>query len=160
MPQNPVLVYSTEDGTPSYMHTVDASEAIRLGDYTPTAPGEVPPEARASAMSRFKTGQAVTHPELQTDEEKQAARQKANEEAELLAGLPPGTPIVVQAPSDRPAQREARQAAQRAQVSSAHTAVAGAQPAPTPATTSSGGGPAPAEHHEAEPGGTTRPRRP
>lgn len=113
MPQNPVLVYSKEDGSPSYMHTVDAAEAVRLGDYTPLPPGGEPPEpeARASAMSRFKTGQALTHPELQTDEEKAAARQKANEEAAVFAGLPPGTPIVVQAPSERPASHAARQAA-------------------------------------------------
>ena len=52
MPQNPVLVYSKEDGTPAYMHTVDAAEAVRLGDYTPVPPGEPPdPEARASAMT-------------------------------------------------------------------------------------------------------------
>ena len=34
MPQNPVLVYEKESGTPTYMHTVDAAEAVRLGDYT------------------------------------------------------------------------------------------------------------------------------
>ena len=119
MPQNPVLVYAKEDGTPSYMHTVDAAEAVRLGDYTPVPPGEPPdPEARASAMSRFKTGQGVTHPELQTDEEKAATREKANEEAAVFAGLPPGTPVVVQAPSYRPASRAAQQAAQRPPASS------------------------------------------
>jgi hypothetical protein len=116
MPQNPVLVYEKESGTATYMHTVDAAEAVRLGDYTPAPPGGEQPdaEARASAMSRFKTGQGVTHPELQTEEEKAEARQKANEEAALLAGLPPGTPIVVQAPAERPAAQAARTAAQRA----------------------------------------------
>ena len=119
MPQNPVLVFEKETGQPSYMHTVDAAEAVRLGDYTPTPPGEPPdPEARASAMSRFKTGQAATHPELQTDEEKAAAREKANEEAAVFAGLPPGTPIVVQAPSERPASRAAQQVASRTPTSS------------------------------------------
>ena len=111
MPQNPVLVFEKETGTPAYMHTVDAAEAVRLGDYTPVPPGEPPdPEVRASAMSRFKTGQAGTHPELQTEEEKTEARRKANEEAAVFAGLPPGTPIVVQAPSERPASQAARQA--------------------------------------------------
>jgi hypothetical protein len=114
MPQNPIMVYEKESGTPAYMHTVDAAEAVRLGDYTPVPPGEEPaPEERASAMSRFKTGLGMTHPELQTEEEKQETRRKANEEAELLAGLPPGTPIVVQAPSERPASRAAREAASR-----------------------------------------------
>ena len=122
MPQNPILVYSKEDGTPAYMHTVDAAEAVKFGDYTPTPPGEPPdPEARASAMSRFKTGQATTHPELQTDEEKAEARRKANEEAAVFAGLPPGTPVVVQAPSDRPASRAAQQVAQRQPASSSAT---------------------------------------
>ena len=50
MPQNPVLVYSKEDGTAAYMHTVDAAEAVKYGDYTPVPPGEVTPEVRASAM--------------------------------------------------------------------------------------------------------------
>lgn len=115
MPQNPVLIYSKEDGTPTYMHTVDAAEAVRLGDYTPAPPkaGEPDADAKASAMSRFKTGQATTHPEMQTEEEKAATRQQANEEAAVFAGLPPGTPVVVQAPSDRPATRTAQQAATR-----------------------------------------------
>lgn len=99
MPQNPVLVYAKDGGTPCYMHTVDAAEAVRLGDYTPVPPGDASPEAKASALSRFKTGQATTHPEMQTDEEKAEARAKANEEAELMAGVPPGAAVVVQAPS-------------------------------------------------------------
>jgi hypothetical protein len=119
MPQNPILVREKEGGQVQYMHTVDASEAMRLGDYAPIAPNEeVSPEERASAMSRFKTGQATTHPELQTEEEKTETRQKANEEAAVFAGLPPGTPVVVQAPSERPASRSAQQAAQRQQASS------------------------------------------
>ena len=107
-------VYEKEGGAPTYMHTVDAAEAVRLGDYTPAPPGgEQPePEERASAMSRFKTGQAATHPELQTDEEKEETRRKANEEAAVCSpAYPPGTPIVVQAPSGRPASQAARQAA-------------------------------------------------
>jgi hypothetical protein len=110
MPQNPVLVYSTEDGLPAYMHTVDAAEAVRLGDYTSVAPSkEGPsPEERASAMSRFKTGQATTHPELQTEEEREKAREEANEKAELLAGIPEGAQVVVMAPEKRPASATAR----------------------------------------------------
>ena len=138
MPQNPILIYEKDGGKAVYMHTVDAAEAIRLGDYTPTPPGsEGPsPEERASAMSRFKTGLAMTHPELQTEEEKQEARQKANEEAELLAGLPPGTPIVVQAPSERPASRAAREAGQRAQQSSQQTSTPPPASSPPPPPTS------------------------
>lgn len=156
MPQNPILVYEKHGGKPTYMHTVDASEAVRLGDYTPTPPGGEPPEpeARASAMSRFKTGQGATHPELQTEEEKEETRQKANEEAELLAGLPPGTPIVVQAPSDRPAQREARQAAQRSQQSSQQ-----ASPPSPPPPSATGTAPTPPSPPPAESDPSARPRR-
>jgi hypothetical protein len=154
MPQNPVLIYAKEGGQPTYMHTVDAAEAIRLGDYTPAPPGDqASPEERASAMSRFKTGQGQTHPELQTEEEKQQARQKANEEAELLAGLPPGTPIVVQAPSDRPAQREARQATQRAQTSSSEARPPTPPPSPPPPPAT----PPPSERGEGEAGRSRRP---
>ena len=153
MPQNPVLVYEKESGDAFYMHTVDAAEAVRLGDYTPVPPGGEPPgpEERASAMSRFKTGQGVTHPELQTEEERAEVRRKANEEAAVFAGLPPGTPIVVQAPSDRPASRAAQQAAQR------HATPAPSSPesSPTPAT--------PTTHTPApgpsEPDPAARPRR-
>lgn len=101
MPQNPILVYEKEGGTPCYMHTVDAAEAVRLGDYTPAPPGgkDPEPEARASAMSRFRTGQGATHPELQTEEEREEARTKANEQAELLAGIPEGAQVVVMAPT-------------------------------------------------------------
>jgi hypothetical protein len=109
MPQNPVMVYAKEDGTPCYMHTVDAAEAVRLGDYTPAPPGgkDVEPEARASAMSRFRTGQGATHPELQTEEEREESRAKANEQAELMAGVPEGAQVVVMAPSkaDAPTAR-------------------------------------------------------
>ena len=113
MPQNPVLIYEKESGTPTYMHTVDAAEAVRLGDYTSVPPGEeLDPAQRASALSRFKTGQGVTHPELQTEEEKAEARRKANEEAALLAGVPPGTPVVVMAPSA--AERESATTSRRA----------------------------------------------
>jgi hypothetical protein len=104
MPQNPIMVYSTEDGQPTYMHTVDAAEAIRLGDYTPQPPDTdgPSPEERASAMSRFKTGQGVTHPEMQTEEEREKAREEANAKAELLAGIPEGAQVVVMAPSKPP----------------------------------------------------------
>jgi hypothetical protein len=134
MPQNPVLVYEKEGGAPVYMHTVDAAEAVRLGDYTPAPPGGEPPdpEARASAMSRFKAGQATTHPELQTEEEKTETRRKANEEAAVFAGLPPGTPVVVQAPSERPASQTARQATQRSQTSSGSSTSSSGESHPTP----------------------------
>jgi hypothetical protein len=100
MPQNPILVYLKDGGIPTYMHTVDAREGALIGDYDYAQPGgeEASPEERASAMSRFKTGQGMTHPELQTPEERDAARAKANEEAALMAGVPAGASVVVMAP--------------------------------------------------------------
>ena len=109
MPQNPVLVYEKDSGSPCYMHTVDAREAVRLGDYTAAPPGgkDPEPEARASAMSRFRTGQGATHPELQTEEERDEARAKANEQAALMAGVPEGAQVGGMAPStaDAPSAR-------------------------------------------------------
>jgi hypothetical protein len=100
MPQNPILVYEKEGGQATYMHTVDAAEAVRLGDYTPMPPDKdgPSPEERASALSRFRTGQGVTHPELQTEEERERSREEANEKAELMAGVPEGAQVVVMAP--------------------------------------------------------------
>ena len=128
MPQNPVLVYATEGGAPTYMHTVDAAEAVRLGDYTPAPPGgkDVEPEARASAMSRFRTGQGATHPELQTEEEREEARAKANEQAELMAGVPEGAQVVVMAPT--PAASTSARSSARSQPAASSAAHAPANP--------------------------------
>jgi len=128
MPQNPVLVYAKEDGTACYMHTVDAAEAVRLGDYTPAPPGgkDVEPEARASAMSRFRTGQGATHPELQTEEEREEARAKANEQAELMAGVPEGAQVVVMAPT--PAASPSARSGARSQPGASSAAHAPATP--------------------------------
>jgi len=128
MPQNPVLVYEKDGGAPCYMHTVDANEAIRLGDYTPAPPGgkEVEPEARASAMSRFRTGQGATHPELQTEEEREEARAKANEQAELMAGVPEGAQVVVMAPT--PATSPSARSGARSQPAASSAAHAPANP--------------------------------
>jgi len=131
MPQNPVLVYEKEGGAPTYMHTVDAAEAVRLGDYTPAPPGgkDVEPEARASAMSRFRTGQGATHPELQTEEEREEARTKANEQAELMAGVPEGAQVVVMAPTPA-ASPSARSTTRSHQATSSSST----PPAPPPAS--------------------------
>ena len=111
MPQNPVLVYSTEDRY-AVLHAHGRCRRSR-------APGRL--HARAAGRTAGPGGPRLgdeslqdrpgrTHPELQTEEEKTEARRKANEEAAVFAGLPPGTPIVVQAPSERPASQAARQA--------------------------------------------------
>ena len=88
MPQNPVLVYLRKK--PARQPICTRSMPPKPCAWAITRPcrraNRRTPEARASAMSRFKTGQAGTHPELQTDEEKAEARRKANEEAAVFAG--------------------------------------------------------------------------
>jgi hypothetical protein len=97
MPQEPVLVYSTVDGEPAAMHSVDAAEATRLGDYTYASPkdakdkdGAETPEhaaARGRAMARFMGG-GLDQAELKSPEEREESRQRANEaEAKRMAPL-------------------------------------------------------------------------
>src|SRR5262245_16714936 len=107
MPQDPMLVYEKETGTPTYMHSVDAKEAVALGDYTfvPTSSKDVSPEERAAARAKFAGMNATVHPELQTEEQRAEARAQANEEAALMAGVPPGAQVVVMAPSRSPQAR-------------------------------------------------------
>jgi hypothetical protein len=139
MPQNPILILEKEGDTPIYMWSVDASEALRFGDYVPLPPDkEVSPEQRAAAMSRFKTGQALTHPELQTGEEKEKARREANEKAELMAGVPEGAQVVVMAPhpEEGRAASRARGGAASRPASSTPPASSSTAPSTPPASSS------------------------
>jgi hypothetical protein len=80
VPQEPVIVYYKENGEPYAMHSVDAQEALRIGDYVAT-----PPQGEnidvAVAMSRMRSVDATVHPELQTPEEREETRRQANEAA-------------------------------------------------------------------------------
>ena len=80
MPQTQVLVYLKETGEPTLMHSIDAAEALRLGDYVSDPPGNKEPtaEQRAAAMAQAKSGIAPKPPELMTPEEREAARAEAN----------------------------------------------------------------------------------
>ena len=93
MPQDPVTVYSKETGDPFAMHSVDAQEALRLGDYVATPPEDVDPQQRAEALARMRSTGATVHPELQTPEEREETRRQANERAEMDAAS--GRPVVV-----------------------------------------------------------------
>ena len=87
MPNNPVLVINIEDNQPIYMHSIDASEAIRLGDYRPATMEELAsstPE-KAAALNRMRAVNVNPPPELQTPEQKAAIRAAANEEAARIA---------------------------------------------------------------------------
>jgi hypothetical protein len=66
MPDTLVLVYEKATGTPAYMHTVDAKEAVGLGQYTYTAPEgqEADDAAKAQAMAVARGVPAPLPPEM------------------------------------------------------------------------------------------------
>jgi hypothetical protein len=99
MPNDPVIVYLKETGEPTAMHSVDAAEALRLGDYVATAPEGKEPNT-AQALTRMRSPGPSIHPELQTPEEREEARRQAYEVAVATAQvtgqpLPPNPPGVV-----------------------------------------------------------------
>ena len=85
MPQDPVLMQSKEDGSLVYMHSVDASDALRLGDYEIPDPAKVDPVARAAASNRMRSMNVNPPPEMQTPEQRAETRRLANEEAKAQA---------------------------------------------------------------------------
>jgi hypothetical protein len=98
MPTYPTTVYDA-DGNPAVMHSVDAKEAVMLGDYTYAPPSDQPdPEKLAAARAKFQGGMGEVHPELLTEEERDKKREAANEKAALLANVPEGAQVVVMAP--------------------------------------------------------------
>jgi hypothetical protein len=90
MPQELVLMYHVETGEPRKFHSVDAHEAMQLGDYTYEAPkGKAPsPERMAQADFAMRAAQAMPHPERLTPEERAEQRRVANEEAARMAAQP------------------------------------------------------------------------
>jgi hypothetical protein len=114
MPSQPVTVYDP-DGNPVVMHSVDAAEAVGLGDYTYAAPGDKPdPEKLAAARAKFQGMNAELHPELMTPEQREETRRVANERAAALPEVPPGASVVVMAPppaEPRPAPAQAKRPA-------------------------------------------------
>jgi hypothetical protein len=98
MPSQPMTVYDA-DGNPAVMHSVDAKEAVMLGDYTYAPPSAEPdPEKLAAARAKFQGGMGDVHPELLTEEERDKKREAANEKAAMLATVPEGAQVVVMAP--------------------------------------------------------------
>lgn len=80
MPQEQVVVYFAETGQPCRMHSVDAAEALRLGDYVST-----PPDGLAlgdHAMWQATSRGLPLPPELQTPEVRALNRAQAASEAE------------------------------------------------------------------------------
>lgn len=96
MPDELVLVFEISGGTSIYMHSIDASEAVRLGDYTFESPSgkEVTAEERAAAMARARGVSSTPPPEMQTPEERAATRAAANAAAAgEAAPAPPPAPV-------------------------------------------------------------------
>src|SRR5262245_9131124 len=84
MPQHPILVINIETGSPVYMHSIDASEAISIGDHRYATADEAASggPARTAALNRMRNVNVNPPPELQTPEQKAAIRAQAAAEAE------------------------------------------------------------------------------
>lgn len=96
MPEELILVYEKESGQPLYMHSIDAKEAVQLGDYTMEAPAgkELSAEEQYAASASTRGMQGTVHPELQTPEQRAATRAAAAQAAagETPAPAPPAAP--------------------------------------------------------------------
>lgn len=113
MPQELDLVYYVETGEPRYMHSVDANEAVLLGDYVRQPPfGEVDPKMLAAAKAVAKGMNAEIHPEMLSPEERQRRREEANQHVMPVVTMPTDTPVVVKA-GDVPEPAAMRQQAQQ-----------------------------------------------
>lgn len=97
MPQELELVYEIETGMPAYMHSVDANEAVLLGDYVRTPPKGTEPDPRliAAARARAKGMNAEVHPEMLSPEERQQRREAAMQGTVPQVTVPMGTPVVL-----------------------------------------------------------------
>jgi hypothetical protein len=93
MPQELMMVFLRDTGEPMLMHSVDAAEALRLGDYVSMPPGEkaMTPQEHAQARGEALRNMGPVHPEMMTPEQRDAMRAEANrlEVARLEAGKLP-----------------------------------------------------------------------
>jgi len=125
MPQDPVLVINIEDNSFNWMHSIDASEGVKFGDYRYATPEEEQTSSpeKASALNRMRGVNINPPPELQTPEQRTAirAQAKAEEEARqrgedvepmgVRAAL--GTPTVPPTAQTPPAAEQATQRSRR-----------------------------------------------
>jgi hypothetical protein len=100
MPQEMIVVYHSETGKPELMHSVDAAEAVNLGDYTYAPPqgAEVSTQDMAAARAKAQGWNSTVHPELMSPEDRDAMRQEANQRAQvqqMTGTLQAGTPVIV-----------------------------------------------------------------
>lgn len=65
MPQQAVIVFHKDSGEPMAMHSIDAAEALRQGDYVSALLGDAKasPEQMANARARLKGADALPFPD-------------------------------------------------------------------------------------------------
>src|SRR5262245_20602766 len=87
MPEEPVLVVHIDSSDYTYMHSIDASEAVKIGDhrYATAEEQQESSEKKATALNRMRNVNVNPPPELQTPDQKAAIRAQAAAEA--------GTPV-------------------------------------------------------------------
>jgi hypothetical protein len=97
MPENPVLVVNLETNDYTYMHSIDASEAVKIGDhrYATIEEQHESSEKKATARNRMRNVNVNPPPELQTPDQRQATRAQAAEEAAAAAEGRPVEPLGV-----------------------------------------------------------------
>jgi hypothetical protein len=114
MPQELQLLYLKTTGAPTLMHSVDAAEALRLGDYVSVllGPDAGTVEAQAAARSQAMTAQAPVHPEMMSPEQRETVRREANlaEIRRLEDAKQPVPEALMQAAGSAAPARGARQA--------------------------------------------------
>jgi len=93
MPEQPVLVVNVDSSEYIYMHSIDASEAVKIGDhrYATLEEQQESSDKKATALNRMRSVNVNPPPELQTAEQKAAIRAQAAAEA----GTPPEEPLGV-----------------------------------------------------------------
>jgi hypothetical protein len=107
MPQELTMVFLKETGEPMLMHSVDAAEAMCLGDYVSLPPGEkgLSPEDQAMARGQALRAMGPVHPEMMSVEQRDALRAEANRlEVQRLELLKLPVPAALQAAVDQGAK--------------------------------------------------------
>src|SRR4029434_3128885 len=87
MPENPVMVVNIETGDYIYMHSIEAREAVQIGDhrYATVEEMQESTDKKATALNRMRNVNVNPPPELQTPEQRAATRAAAAEEAKAVA---------------------------------------------------------------------------
>lgn len=88
MPDEKVIVYQADTGEPLAMHSIDAKEAVAIGDYVMAPPGgkELSDDEKGKVLAAHAGVSPQKHPEQMLPEERAAARKQAAEAAQAAAG--------------------------------------------------------------------------